>query len=194
VLCDPGRKKEWAGPGKPEGSVHGDSPGVHASDAAHAWQSIALASNTKQRNAAVVLAAWHCAQDNGPTKYPSMWMQRPLATQVERVRGTTQADLLKSLDEAIRGNDQELACAITARYGEAGHAAKPVMELLRDYAISQDGALHAEKYYYTVTSNFAVTSPAMRWRHIIALSRVTASEFGHPAAGFEDAKGLMGVT
>ena len=72
VLCDPGRKKEWASPGKPEGSVHGDSAGVHASDAAHAWRTIALASNAKQRNAAIVLAAWRCARDD-----VSKWSPRP---------------------------------------------------------------------------------------------------------------------
>src|SRR5262249_39424165 len=31
VLGDPGRLKQWASPNKPEGSVHGDSVGVHAS-------------------------------------------------------------------------------------------------------------------------------------------------------------------
>src|SRR5262245_32067748 len=41
VLGDPGRKKEWAAPNKPEGSVHGDSVGVHASDAANGWRHIA---------------------------------------------------------------------------------------------------------------------------------------------------------
>jgi len=193
VLCDPGRKKEWAAPGKPEGSVHGDSVGVHASDAAHAWRTIALASDARQRNAALVLAAWHCAQDGGPNAEPAKWPVRPLPAQLERVKGTTQIDLLGSLDEAIRANDQELACAVTSRYGEAGHEARPLMEMLRGYAISQDGALHAEKYYYTVCSNFGATSPATRWRHLVALSRVTASEYGRPAPGMEEAKGLVGV-
>jgi hypothetical protein len=188
VLCDPGRRKEWAGPGKPEGSVHGDSAGVHASDAAHAWRTIALASNARQRNAALVLAAWHCAQDD-----VSRWPARPSEEALERVKGSSQAELLGGLDEAIRANDQELACGVASRYGAAGYGEQPVIDLLRGYAVSQDGALHAEKYYYTVCSNFRSTSPANRWKHLVALARVTASEYGRPAAGVEEAKELLGV-
>jgi hypothetical protein len=188
VLCDPGRKKEWAAPGKPEGSVHGDSSGVHASDAAHAWRTITLASNARQRNAALVLAAWHCAQDD-----VSKWPARPSAEAIERVKGSSQAELLGSLEEAIRANDQELACAVTSKYGGAGYGEQPVIDLLRGYAVTQDGALHAEKYYYTVCSNFRATTPSMRWKHLVALSRVTASEYGRPAAGIEEAKGLLGA-
>ncbi len=36
VLHDPGRPEKWANADKPAGSVHGDSVGVHASDAANA--------------------------------------------------------------------------------------------------------------------------------------------------------------
>ena len=41
VLHDPGRREENSSPGKPPGCVHGDSVGVHASDAANAWRNIA---------------------------------------------------------------------------------------------------------------------------------------------------------
>ena len=41
----PGRTGAGLQPGKPEGSVHGDSIGVHASDSANAWRSIAVHSN-----------------------------------------------------------------------------------------------------------------------------------------------------
>ena len=51
VLHDPGRHEAY--PDKPIGSVHGDSVGVHASDAANAWRNIARVSN--QRNAAASL-------------------------------------------------------------------------------------------------------------------------------------------
>src|SRR5262249_44276744 len=44
VLCDPGRTAKNAQPGKPEGSVHGASVGVHASDSANAWRNIARVS------------------------------------------------------------------------------------------------------------------------------------------------------
>ena len=194
VLRDGGRKKEWAQAGKPEGSVHGDSIGVHASDAAHAWRTIALASNARQRNAAIVLSAWHAAQDRMQRKDEfDAWEARPLAAHLERVTATDQASLLTALDDAIRANDQDLACAVTGRYGQRGFDEKPLMAKLRDYATSQDGALHAEKYYLTTCSNFRATSPAARWKHLVALSRVTASEYGKPAAGMEQARELVGL-
>jgi hypothetical protein len=59
--------------------------------------------------------------------------------------------------------------------------------------VSEDGALHAEKYYRTVSEEFATTRPAFRWRQLVALARVTASEFGYPAPGFKEACDLLGV-
>lgn len=47
--------------------------------------------------------------------------------------------------------------------------------------MSEDGALHAEKYFRTVTEEFAAARPAFKWRHLVALTRVTASEYGYPA-------------
>ena len=56
--------------------------------------------------------------------------------------------------------------------------------MLRKYAISEDGALHAEKYYRTVTEEFNSTRPAFRWRQLTALARVTgALEFGQARLG-----------
>jgi hypothetical protein len=68
-----------------------------------------------------------------------------------------------------------------------------VFDLLLRYAISEDGALHAEKYFQTVTEEFAATRPAFRWRQLVALARVTASEYGFPAAGYADACRLLQV-
>ena len=65
--------------------------------------------------------------------------------------------------------------------------------LLLRYAISEDGALHAEKYYRTVSEEFAATRQAFRWRQLVALARVTASEYGFPAAGYSEACGLLKV-
>jgi hypothetical protein len=59
------------------------------------------------------------------------------------------------------------------------------------YAVSEDGALHAEKYYRTVAEEFATTRPAFRWRQVVALARVTASEHGYPAPGFDEACALL---
>ena len=65
VLGDPGRKKEWSSPNKPEGSVHGDSVGVHASDAANGWRHIAKVANARNTFASLIAAAYHTAGDAG---------------------------------------------------------------------------------------------------------------------------------
>jgi hypothetical protein len=65
--------------------------------------------------------------------------------------------------------------------------------LLLRFAVTEDGALHAEKFYRTVSEEFASTREAFRWRHIVALARVTASEFGRPAAGVAEAQSLLKV-
>jgi hypothetical protein len=59
--------------------------------------------------------------------------------------------------------------------------------------VSEDGALHAEKYYWTVRSEFASIRPAFRWRELVALARVTASECGRPAPGQAEARELLKV-
>jgi hypothetical protein len=68
-----------------------------------------------------------------------------------------------------------------------------MFDVLLRYATSEDGALHAEKFYRTVTEEFASTRPAFRWRQLAALARVTASEFGKPAPGYAQAKELLKV-
>ena len=65
--------------------------------------------------------------------------------------------------------------------------------MLLGYACSEDGALHAEKFYRTVREEFTETRPAFRSRHLVALARVTASEYGRPAPGFAEAKERLGA-
>ena len=101
--------------------------------------------------------------------------------------------LLRQAEEAIRANDQTLACAAVHRYGELGHSPRAVLDLLLKYAISEDGALHAEKYYRTASEEFAANRPAFRWRQLSALARVTASEYGQPAPGYAEACKLLKV-
>jgi hypothetical protein len=110
---------------------------------------------------------------------------------LDRTKSTDPAVLLRETEEAIRGNLQAQAAAIVHRYGELGHPARPVFDLLLRYAISEDGALHAEKYYRTVAEEFATTRGAFRWRQLVALARVTASEFGRPAPGVAEARDLL---
>lgn len=185
VLRDPGRKQGEAE--KPVGSVHGASTGVHASDAANAWRHIAKVSNPRNAMASLVVAAYHTAgQAGGQLDSPY-----PLAEHAAQVTASDQESLLTQLADSVTTNNQAQAAAIVARYGAQGHDAKPVFDLFLKYAVSEDGALHAEKFYRTVNEEFATCHPAFRWRHLVALARVTASEYGFPAPGYEQACGLV---
>lgn len=185
VLCDPGRKR--AEPGKPIGSVHGASVGVHASDSANAWRNIAAVSNTRNTFASLICGAYHTAgQNGGQTKelYPT-------AEHLGKIETKDADRLLQLAEAAIKEKNQAGAAALIHVYGEQGHSARPVFDLLLRYAVSEDGALHAEKYYRTVTEEFASTRPAFRWRQLVALARVTASEYGQPAPGYAEARRLL---
>jgi hypothetical protein len=195
VLRDAGRTAKQVQPGKPEGSVHGDSIGVHASDSAHAWRNIALSANTRNKNAALVLAGYQVALDRTERGGDfQTWKNRPLAEDVAKITETSKCHLLGDLKEAIEANNQSAACAVIAKYGNESHFEGNIFHILRDYAVSQDGALHAEKYYKTTRDDFANTSKALRWRHLIALARVTASEFGREASGHHEACELLKAT
>jgi hypothetical protein len=194
VLRDAGRKGQEVQPGKPEGSVHGDSIGVHACDSANAWRNIARAGNPRNAAAALLLSGYQVALDRVHRGGDFLnWQPRPYAAQIEKVAAQDGPGLLRELDDAIRQNDQAQACAVAHRYAALGHAAKGILDLLARYATSEDGALHAEKYFRTVSEEFAATRPAFRWRQVVALARVTASEYGRPAPGHDEACGLLGV-
>src|SRR6185437_8571268 len=161
--------------------------GVHAQDAANAWRNISRVSNRRNALASLIVGAYHTAgQAVGQNPQPY-----PLAEHRERVRDVAPGALLSEAESAIKANDQSRACALVHRYGELGNPARPAFDLLLRYAISEDGALHAEKYYRTVTEEFAAPRPSHRWRHLAALARVTASEYGHPAPGVADARRLL---
>ena len=57
--------------------------------------------------------------------------------------------------------------------------------------MSEDGSLHAEKFYRTSGEEFAANRAPFRARHLAALARVTASEYGAPAAGMAEARDLL---
>jgi hypothetical protein len=161
--------------------------GVHASDAANAWRNIARVTDRRNTIASLIVGAYHTAgQAGGQNPQPY-----PFAEHREKVADVAPDALLPEADAAIRAGDQARACALVHRYGELGRSARPVFDLLLGYGISEDGALHAEKYYRTVTEEFATTRPAFRWRQLAALARVTASEYGHPAPGMEEARRLL---
>ncbi len=183
VLHDPGRRQADSA-AKPKGSVHGASVGVHASDAANAWRNIGRVSDRRNTYASLIVGAYHTAGQSGglnPQPYP-------FAEHDEKVRDIKPDDLLPETEAAIKASDQARACALVHRIGLLDRPAPPVFDLLLKFAISEDGALHAEKYYRTVTEEFAATRPAFRWRHLAALARVTASEYGHPAGGRRGAR------
>ncbi|MCH8149046.1 MAG: hypothetical protein IH987_13870 [Planctomycetes bacterium] len=189
LLQDPGRQSD-DDKEKPRGSVHGASIGVHASDSANAWRHIARVTNHRNTVASLVVAGFHTA---GREHRVSDRMFHK-TDQMEPIRITDAKALLRETEESIRSKDQARVCVLVDRYGSLDHSPKPVFDLLLKYAVSEDGALHAEKYYRTVVEEFALTRPAFRWRHLIALARVTASEYGHPAPGRDEARRLLGVS
>ncbi len=194
ILRDHGRSPREEIAGKPVGSVHGDSIGVHACDSACAWRNLARASNARNTFACLILGAYQVALDRSARGGDFLdWSPLPVKWHLDQVKSTDPEALLHEADEAIRQNLQAHAAAIIHRYGELGHEPRPVFDLLLRYAVSEDGALHAEKYYRTITEEFAATRPAYRWRQLVALARVTASEFGRPAAGIAEARALLKI-
>lgn len=194
VLRDRGRPPSAESPGKPVGSVHGDSIGVHASDSACAWRNLARVSNARNGFASLILGAYQVALDRTARGGDFLnWEPLPLASHLKQLTASDAHALLQETDEAIRGNLQARATALVERYGELGLSPRPMFDLLLRYAVSEDGALHAEKYYRTVSEEFTATRPSFRWRHVVGLARVTASEFGRPAPGIAEARGLLKV-
>lgn len=189
VLHDPGRPQQWSSVEKPVGSCHGDSVGVHASDAANAWRNIVRVSNQRNVVASLIVGAFHTAgQSDRSNKQPY-----PLPEHMSEVQSKDPGELLSQAEAAIRAKDQFRAAAAIARYGQLSQASRPVFDLLLKYGTSEDGALHAEKYYHTVSAEFAATRSAFRWNQLVALARVSASEFGRTSAGYAEAKKLLNV-
>jgi hypothetical protein len=187
LLHDPGRSKDGDGD-KVKGSVHGASVGVHASDAANAWCNISRVSNHRNAIASLLVGAYHTAGQS-PHVMREQW---PLKMDdVESI--DDKGKLLGQAEQAVRNRDQALAGASAQRYGDVGGSSRELLNMLIKYATSEDGALHAEKYFRTVTEEFANTRPSLRWRQLVGLARVSASEYGTPAPGYREACELLGV-
>ena len=194
LLADVGRQSPVGTAGtqfmKGKDSVHGDSAGVHASDATNAWRNIARVSNPRNAFASLIVAAHNVGPSVGNFN-GSKSGDYPLPEHLQSVQGKDAAALVAEAEEAIRANNQPLACAAVHRFGELHQSPRPILDLLLKYALSEDGALHAEKYYRTVSEEFAALRPAFRWRQLLALARVTASEYGQPAPGYSEACELL---
>jgi hypothetical protein len=192
VLCDAGRSQGF--PEVPVGSVHGNSVGVHASDAANAWRNIARVTNPRNTFASLIVAAFQTTIRPEISKKNATRLNAkplPLPAHLEKLTAKDAAVLLHDAEAAIKAKDQAGAAALVHRYGELKLPERPVFDLMLKYAVSEDGALHAEKFYRTVCEEFATTRPAFRWRQLVALARVTASEYGHPSPGYTEATRLL---
>lgn len=192
VLRDAGRRANEVQPNKPEGSVHGDSIGVHACDSANAWRNLARAGNDRTKVICTIVGAWQAASDRGNRGGDFLnWNPYPrddIRREVENVAG---ANVITTLGEAIRAREQPRACALAARHIQLGLPERELWRLFLDEAIRNDGALHAEKFYRTTTEEHTAARPAVRARYLVALARVTASAANYPAPGHAEATRLL---
>ena len=190
VLHDPGRRPENSTPQKPAGCVHGDSIGVHASDAANAWRNIARVSNPRNEVASLIVGAYHTAGQFGVRNEGPISLCAICWTKLKPRMPPT---LLGQAEEAIRGKDQARACAVVHRYGELKLPERPVFDLLLKYAVSEDGALHAEKYYRTVSEEFASNSAGLSLAANGRAGPRHRQRIRLPGPGFQEACELLGV-
>ncbi len=176
--------------------THGDSAGVHSSDATNAWRNMARVIDARHAVSGLIVAAYHSAAHH-PFQTPAYPTdEHRAAIEAEGAKG-----LLAEAEDAVKHNDQGRATAAVQIYGERGFAVDDVFSLMLRYSVSEDGRLHGEKYFQTVREEFRTTRPAFRWRQVVALARVTASAYGYNrkdtpgfrAAGYEEACRLLGV-
>jgi hypothetical protein len=177
--------------------THGDSAGVHSSDATNAWRNMVRIAEPRYAVSGLIVAAYHAGIQSPPFQTPAY----PTDEHQALVKPRDATGLLAETDDAIRHNDQGRAAAAIQIYGENGYPVDAALELMLKYAVSEDGRLHGEKYFQTVREEFATTRPAFRWRQVVGLARVTSSAYGYNredkhgfrAAGYEDACQLLGV-
>jgi len=196
VLRDQGRSAAQASPNKPVGSVHGDSIGVHASDSANAWRFLISKGSPVTATTSCLLAAYQVARDRVERGGDFLtWQPHPLRESTDSVSRIPAGSRLAALEDALRNRDQARASALTALLdpGRGEDQSSMVFDLFRRYALTQDGALHGEKYYHTVREEMKRCRQSNRWRYAIALARVTASGFGFPAPGLGEAEAALKV-
>jgi hypothetical protein len=182
--------------GANEWRTHGDSAGVHSSDATNAFRNMARHCAPQFATSGLIVAAYHSAAHRAFST-PAY----PTDDHRKLIKATDAEGLLAEAEDAVRHNDQPRAAAAIALYGEAGHSPSAVFERMLKYTISEDGRLHGEKYFSTVQEEFKTTRPAFRWRQLVGLARVTASAYGYDrtdkqgkrAPGYEDACKLLKV-
>jgi hypothetical protein len=154
--------------------THGDSAGVHSSDATNAWRNMARVAQPLHAISGLLVAAYHSSSHKAFSGEPY-----PTAEHRAAIKATDAEGLLAEAEDAVRHNDQGRAAAAIAIYGEGGHSPELVYNRMLKYTISEDGRLHGEKYFQTVSEEFRTTRPAFRWRQLVGLARVTASAYGY---------------
>ncbi len=193
VLRDNGRPSA-EGPNKPAGSIHGDSIGVHATDSANAWRNMARVANARNKVVCLIIGAWQAARDRGDRGGNFLtWEPYPREDARNEIRTIEPDRLLASLEDAIRNRSQTRAAAIVQRYSTTTQPPRALWDMLLRFAISEDGALHHEKFYRTTVEEFNSVRAPFKWRYLIALARVTASGHGYAAPGHSDTCRLLGV-
>lgn len=183
LLRDPGRAQ--GDTGKPAGSMHGASVGVHASDSANAWRHLARAGSADNAFASLVAGAFHTGGQSKQVAAHDFDRDGAACTLADPVA------LLREIDGRIRERDQVGASRAARRYAELGHDADALFRSLASFAVADDGALHHEKYFVTATEEHAAARPAHRPLYLAGLARVMASGHGFPAPGCEEARNLL---
>src|SRR6185369_3064133 len=108
LLNDPGLKE--AQTGKPVGSVHGASVGVHASDAANAWRHVARIGSARNAHASLIAGAFHTAGQSSHVGAEANDHGAEPCTKEEPKA------LIGEIDARIRARDQKGACQAARRY------------------------------------------------------------------------------
>ena len=183
LLNDPGLKE--AQPGKPVGSVHGASVGVHASDAANAWRHVARIGSARNAHASLIAGTFHTAGQSSHVGADANDHGAEPCTKDEPKA------LLAEVDARIRARDQKGACQAARRYTALGHPPADLFALCLGFAVSEDGALHAEKYFRTAQEEHAKARDPHKPLYLVALTRVMASHQGFPAPGVEETRKLL---
>src|SRR5437016_4651515 len=87
ILRDMGRTAREEVSGKPIGSVHGDSIGVHACDSANAWRNMSLVTNPRNCFACLILGAYQVAFDRTARGGDFLnWQPLPFARHLQEVK------------------------------------------------------------------------------------------------------------
>jgi hypothetical protein len=99
--------------------------------------------------------------------------------------------LRSEIEGRIRDRDQKRATVAARRYCELGHPPDDLFALLLGFAVSEDGALHAEKFFRTAQEEHSNARARHKALYLVALTRVMASHYGFPAPGCEEARKLL---